>query len=126
MTSPEELLDFMSRRDCVIVAFIDHEAHSKQYSSFYRAALKFIEKDPFNEVGFGIVVGQTGIEFGVDHVPAIRAYLWNETLEYNGNVTWMSRDITKWIQENIQQISLYLSPPGINLFYCYLLQETYI
>ncbi|KAL7040409.1 hypothetical protein ACKWTF_000376 [Chironomus riparius] len=113
LTSPEELLDFMSSRDCVVVAFIDHEAHPKQYSSFYRAALKFIEKDPFSEVGFGIVLGQTGTEFGVDQVPAIRAYLWNETLEYNGNITWMSKDITKWIQENIQQVSLYLSPPGI-------------
>lgn len=113
INSPEDLLDFMSSRDCVIVAFIDYEAHSRHYNSFLRTSLKFIEKDPFNEIGFGMVLGETSVEFGVDRVPTIRAYLWNETIEYNGNISWTSREISKWIHQSIQQVTLYLSPPGI-------------
>lgn len=112
LTSPEHLLEMMTARDSVIVAFIDLQAHPRHYNVFYRTALKFLERDPFNEIGFGIVVGESSTEFGVEKVPAIRAYLWNETVEYSGNFTWTSRELIKWVHENIQQVSLHLSPPG--------------
>jgi hypothetical protein len=41
------------------------------------------------------VTGETSLAFGVDRVPAIRAYLWNETIEYFGNTSWSSREINK-------------------------------
>lgn len=113
ITTPDHLLELMTARDCVIVAFLDMESHSRNFKSFHRAALKFIERDPFDEVGFGIVVGRTVTNFGVDRIPTIRAYLWNETIEYTGNLTWTSREIMKWVQDHIQQVSLHLSPPGI-------------
>lgn len=112
LTTPDELMEMMSSRDCVIVAFLDVESYPRHYKSFQRTALKFLERDPFNEVGFGIVLGETSIDFGVNRIPAIRAYLWNETVEYDGNMTWSSREILHWIHEHVQQVAIHLSPPG--------------
>ncbi|KAG5674745.1 hypothetical protein PVAND_004696 [Polypedilum vanderplanki] len=115
VTTPDDLLELMTKHDCVIVAFIDIDTYPRHYSSFHRTALKFIERDPFNEVGFGIVLGESAVTFGVDRVPTLRAYLWNETIEYTGNHSWTSREIIKWINENIQQVSLRLAPPGVKV-----------
>lgn len=112
LTSPDDLLELMASKDALIVGFIDLEAHPLHYRSFYRSALKFLEKDPFNEIGFAVVTGETALSFGVDTVPAIRAYLWNETLEYFGNATWSSKEINRWVNEHLQQVSFNLSPPG--------------
>lgn len=104
LTAPEDLMEMMISRDCVIVAFLDLEANPRHYKSFQRTALKFLERDPFNEVGFGMVIGETADEFGVSDVPTLRAYLWNETIEYEGNTTWNSRDILSWVHKTIQQV----------------------
>lgn len=115
LDSPDDLLSLMTSKDAAIVAFIDMDIHQRHYKSFYQAAVKYIERDPFQEVGFGVVTGETALHFGIEQVPylGIRAYLWNETLEYNGNSTWNSREIIRWINEHFQQVSMYLSPPGI-------------
>lgn len=112
LISPDDLLKMMTSKDALIVAFIDLEANPRHYKSFYHAALKFLEKDPFNEIGFAVVTGETSLAFGVETVPSIRAYMWNETLEYFGNATWSSREINKWVNDHLQQVSLNLSPPG--------------
>lgn len=112
LTTPDDLLEMMTSKDAIVVAFIDLESHPRHYRSFYQAALKFLEKDPFNEVGFAVVTGETALSFGVDLVPSIRAYMWNETLEYFGNATWSSKEINKWVNEHLQQVSINLSPPG--------------
>lgn len=112
LTTPDELMEMMSSRDCVIVAFLDVETYPRHYKSFQRTTLKFLERDPFNEVGFGVVLGETATEFGVTRIPAIRAYLWNETVEYEGNATWASRELLQWIHDHIQQVAIHLSPPG--------------
>lgn len=104
LIEPEDLMDMMSSRDCVIVAFIDMESYPRHFKAFQRTALKFLERDPFNEVGFGMVIGETALEFGVNQVPTLRAYMWNETIEYDGNNTWNSRDIISWINKNVQQV----------------------
>lgn len=112
LTTPDELLETMASKDGMIVAFIDMQTHPRQYRSFYHAALKFLEKDPFNEIGYAVVTGETALSFGVEMGPSIRAYLWNETLEYSGNTSWSSKEINKWVNDHLQQVSLQLSPPG--------------
>lgn len=112
LNTPDDLLEMMTSKDAVIVSFVDLVYNAKQYSAFYQASLKFLEKDPFQEIGFAVVTGETAESFGVELVPTIRAYLWNETLEYNGNTSWTGKDINSWINKHLQQVSLYLSPPG--------------
>lgn len=64
----------------MVVAFLDMDANRKQYNRFYQTSLKWLEKDPFQEVAFGVVTGESSSAFGVEEVPAIRLYLWNETI----------------------------------------------
>lgn len=112
LSTPDDLLEMMTSKDAMVVAFIDLKTHPRHYQSFYHAALKFLERDPFNEIGFAVVTGESSLVFGVDIVPSIRAYLWNETIEYFGNATWTSKEINKWVNDHLQQVSLNLSPPG--------------
>lgn len=112
LTTPDDLLEMMTSKDAMVVAFIDLESHPRHYRSYYHAALKFLEKDPFNEIGFGVVTGESALSFGVELVPSIRAYLWNETIEYVGNATWSSKEINQWVNDHLQQVSINLSPPG--------------
>jgi hypothetical protein len=56
-------------------------AGSPGYYSFYTAALRFLEKDPQREIGFAVVTDkETGGQMGIDFTPALRIYMWNETL----------------------------------------------
>jgi hypothetical protein len=52
------------------------------YYTFYSAALKFLERDPYREIGFAVVtdVGTAEKTMMVDQVPAILLCMWNETL----------------------------------------------
>lgn len=111
-TDPDELLKEMSGKDAVIVAFIDLKKDKRQYRTFYQTSVKWLEKDPNQEVIFGVVTGSSGKNFGVDYTPTIRMFLWNETLEYSGNSSWTPVELNKWINEHIQQVSLWLAPPG--------------
>jgi hypothetical protein len=113
LSSPNDLLEIMTSKDAVMVAFLDIEKDKKQYNTFYKTSMKWLERDPFQEIGFGVVTGDLGRSFGVEDSPILRLYLWNETIEYYGNTSWTSKDITKWLGENLQQVSLWLSPPGI-------------
>lgn len=70
----------MTSNDAIVVAFVDVQIDKRQYKSFYQTAFKWLERDPFQEVGFGVVTGETAAAFGVELVPSIRMYLWNETL----------------------------------------------
>ena len=114
LETPDDLLELMSSKEALVVGFVDMKYHARDYKSFYNAALKFIEKDPFNEVGFAVVVGESSEKFGVDvsQLPICRMFLWNETLEYFGNSTWSSKEIGKWVNEHLHQVTFHLSPPG--------------
>ncbi|XP_053694216.1 thioredoxin domain-containing protein 11 [Sabethes cyaneus] len=112
LTGPGDLMSFMTGKDAVVVAFLDLKANSKQYSSFYQTSLKWLEKDPFQEVAFGIVTGESSNAFGVEEIPAIRLYLWNETIEFTGNDTWAQSEIVEWIGKHIQVVSMWIAPPG--------------
>lgn len=110
LVTPDDLLEQITSRDAVVVGFLDIHKHRRQFQSFYRSALKFIERDPFDEIGFSIVTGESANNFGVSQMPTVRAYMWNETIEYTGNFT--SKEIVRWVSEKLQQVSVYLSPSG--------------
>lgn len=112
MVGPGDLMSFMTGKDAVVVAFLDLDVNRKQYNRFYQTSLKWLEKDPFQEVAFGVVTGESSRAFGVEEVPAIRLYLWNETIEFSGNDSWAMPELTTWINKQIQVVSMWIAPPG--------------
>uniref|UniRef100_A0A182NU03 Thioredoxin domain-containing protein n=1 Tax=Anopheles dirus TaxID=7168 RepID=A0A182NU03_9DIPT len=110
--SPGDLMDHMTGKDAVIVAFLDVTNESKLYQRYYQASLKWLEKDPFQEVSFGVVTGQSSQLFGVETVPSIRLYLWNETIEYVGNQSWTPQELITWIHKQLHVVSMWITPPG--------------
>uniref|UniRef100_A0A8D8BVJ9 Thioredoxin domain-containing protein 11 n=1 Tax=Culex pipiens TaxID=7175 RepID=A0A8D8BVJ9_CULPI len=112
MTGPGDLMSFMTGKDAVVVAFLDADLDRRQYSRFYQTALKWLEKDPFQEVAFGVVTGESVDAFGVEEVPTIQLYLWNETIQYHGNTSWTTPEVTAWINKHIQVVSMWIAPPG--------------
>lgn len=118
ITTTEGLLDLMLIHDAVIVAFIDVNQHRKHYKIFYQTAVKWLERDPYQNVVFAIVTGETAQQFGVvdrDDNPFIRAYLWNGTIEYEPTSTtsWTQATLHQWVDAQSQQtVAQWLSPPG--------------
>ncbi|XP_053665338.1 uncharacterized protein LOC128714490 [Anopheles marshallii] len=110
--SPGDLMDHMTGKDAVLVVFLDVEKDSKLYQRYYQASLKWLEKDPFQEVSFGVVTGQSSKLFGVETVPSIRLYLWNETIEYEGNSPWTPQDLIGWVHKHLHVVSMWIAPPG--------------
>lgn len=110
LVTPDDLLEQITSRNAVVVGFMDVQKHLRQYQSFYRSALKFLERDPFDEIGFSIVTGESASNFGVTITPTVRAYMWNETIEYTGNFT--SREIVRWVSDKLHQVTLQISPQG--------------
>jgi hypothetical protein len=67
----------------VVVGCFDFAGNfgSPGYYSFYTTALKFLERDPYREVGFAVVTSMKMCShMGFDWSPALRIYMWNETL----------------------------------------------
>lgn len=113
ISKPDELLESMMNKDAVIIAFLDMQRDAMQYREFYRAAIKWLEKDPFQEVTWAVVTGDSCVTFGVEHtVPSVRMYLWNETLEYH-NSTWSKNTLNNWAMNKMHQVSSWITPPGI-------------
>ncbi|XP_050076813.1 thioredoxin domain-containing protein 11 [Anopheles maculipalpis] len=110
--SPGDLMDHMTGKDAVLVIFLDVAKHSKLYQRYYQASLKWLEKDPFQQVSFGVVTGQSSKLFGVDTVPSIRLYLWNETIEYDGTDPWKPQDLIAWVHKQLHVVSMWIAPPG--------------
>ncbi|GAB0095391.1 uncharacterized protein DMENIID0001_107720 [Sergentomyia squamirostris] len=112
INTPNDLLTMLSGHDAVVVAFVNMDSHQRFYQIFFQTAVKFLERDPMQDMRFSVVTGESAKEFGVDTVPSIRLYQWNETLEYF-NSTWTVPNITSWIVDHNQQVALWMSPPGI-------------
>uniref|UniRef100_A0A182TBY8 Thioredoxin domain-containing protein n=1 Tax=Anopheles maculatus TaxID=74869 RepID=A0A182TBY8_9DIPT len=110
--SPGDLMDHMTGKDAVLVAFLDVAKDSKLYQRYYQASLKWLDKDPFQEVSFGVVTGQSSKLFGVETVPSIRLYLWNETIEYDGTDPWKPQDLIAWVHKQLHVVSMWIAPPG--------------
>lgn len=65
----------------VLVGFVDPTLGSSDYGTFYTAALRFLERDPFREVAFLICTFVPDSYLYRDiSFPALQLYLWNETL----------------------------------------------
>uniref|UniRef100_A0A182JDZ8 Uncharacterized protein n=1 Tax=Anopheles atroparvus TaxID=41427 RepID=A0A182JDZ8_ANOAO len=111
-SNPSDLLDHMTGKDAVVVAFLQVANESKLYQRYYQASLKWLEKDPFQELSFAVVTGQSAKMFGVETVPSIRLYLWNETIEYVGNSSWKPQEMIAWINKHLHVASMWLAPPG--------------
>lgn len=79
VSATEELLDLMMVHDAVVVGFLDVNAQPNNYRAFYQTAVKWLEKDPYQNVGFALVTGASASNFGVEN-PIIRTYLWNGTM----------------------------------------------
>lgn len=75
-----QLYMFSCQQQAVVVIFLNVDNNQKQYSRFYQTSVKWLEKDPLQEVAFGVVTGESSKAFGVEELPAIRLYLWNETI----------------------------------------------
>lgn len=58
-----------------------------------------------------VVTGESMNAFGVEQEPSLRFYLWNRTIEYENEV-WKSSLIHKWIIQNKQQVTTWLTLPG--------------
>lgn len=136
LTSAEDLLTTMSSHDvsigiyvaliynagmlksiffiqAVVVAFVDMEKNKTHYRKFYEQTIKWLDRDPYQDVAYGVVTGATAKSFGVEELPTIRIYSWNETLEYSGNSSaWSHDDLNRFVIENVQIISFWISPPG--------------
>lgn len=108
---PEQLLELIHEYDAVITLFVNVETSITFYNIFYQAAMKWLEKDPQGDVAFAIVTGDAMFNFGVEREPTLRLYLWNQTIEYEDEV-WRASLIHRWIIENKQQVTHWLSPPG--------------
>lgn len=111
-TTPDNLLAATVGCDAVVVAYVNVDTHKSQYLNFFKTTVRWLERDPYQEISFGVVTGESAILFGVTELPTIRMYLWNETIEYTGNSSWTQVAINSWIVEHIQQVSLWLAPPG--------------
>lgn len=79
-SNPDELLTVMASNDAIVVSFVDLLVHRSYFTNFYKTAVKWIEKDPNQEVVFGVVTGDAMKQFGVEGKPVVRMYLWNDTI----------------------------------------------
>nr|XP_022917657.1 thioredoxin domain-containing protein 11 [Onthophagus taurus]XP_022917658.1 thioredoxin domain-containing protein 11 [Onthophagus taurus] len=123
-----DFLTFRTKYDVVILAnldvMVDLNRRNVDYEIFYSTALRFLEKDPFREVGFGIKTEKPGFK------KKLTIYTSNETFSYfepnwttNGLITWLSEKIhklTSWASPHGQKstlLSKYLQPgPALILF----------
>lgn len=111
INKPEDLLAIIHNHDAVVTLFVNMETSYTFYNIFHQTAIKWLEKDPQGDVAFAVVTGKAVNSFGVEREPSLRLYLWNRTIEYEDDV-WKASLIHKWLIQNKQQITHWLSPPG--------------
>ncbi|GLH10697.1 Protein disulfide-isomerase [Gryllus bimaculatus] len=113
---PHDLVDLMASHDAVVVGLFHFSGNigSPGFHTFYSTSLKFLERDPLREVGFGVVTNEVAAaHFGIFELPAVRLYMWNETLEYSQSADYSVDALTKWMSHNVHQVSVWVSPPGV-------------
>lgn len=111
--TPAERLEQSHKYDAVAVLFVDMATNRTSYDTFYRTALKWLEHDPYGDVGFMAVIGKPAIaKFEIDNTPLVRLYLWNDTLDFIGEKPWKIEVLHDWIHGKLQKASRWLSPPG--------------
>lgn len=116
ITSHTDLFNLMTTHDAVVVGYFNFLGNlgGPGYYTFYSAALKFLERDPYREIGFAVVTDiGTAKKMMVDDIPTVRLYMWNETLQYSQLYDYTPDSLVKWISGNAHQVSVWVSPPGV-------------
>lgn len=80
ITALDDLFMLMNTHNIVVLAILNMKRDQRHYKAFYQASLKYLETDPYREIGFAICTGESSKIFGARDQPKIRIYLWNETL----------------------------------------------
>lgn len=112
LNDPEDLLQTMTGHDAIVVAFLDLQQDPFEWNVFYEAAVKWMHRDPFQDIRFSVVTGESRSKFGVDSGgPVLRMYLWNETVEYE-NRTWTVSGIESWAMQTVHRVALWITPSG--------------
>ncbi|XP_049854183.1 thioredoxin domain-containing protein 11 isoform X2 [Schistocerca gregaria] len=113
---PNDLQDLLAHHDAVVVGYFNFLGclGAPGYHTFYMTALKYLEHDSQREVAFAVVTNANAAAvLGVEILPAVSLHLWNETKEYPRDAEFSSEMLMKWILDNIHQVSVWLSPPGV-------------
>ncbi|GJQ80005.1 hypothetical protein Trydic_g9478 [Trypoxylus dichotomus] len=91
--------------DAVVVANINAGPGSLDYAVFYSAALRHLEKDPFQEVIFAV-----NTDYNND-AQKLSLYTWNNTIIYLDEI-WTVDHLLNWIHKNSIQVTIWASPTG--------------
>lgn len=112
LTDPDDLLSTLTSNDAIVVAFLDLQRDQKEWNVFYETAVRWMYRDPFQDIRFSVVTGESRSKFGVDAgEPVLRMYLWNETIEYD-NKSWTTTTIENWVTKTVHRVTLWMSPSG--------------
>lgn len=60
----------------MVVGEVTASPGSRDYSVFYNTALRFIEKDPVQNIAFSVKT----VPMSADYRPRLRIYMWNDTV----------------------------------------------
>lgn len=78
--SVDDLLRLTTSNTAVVLALLDVMNNQTNYRTYYQTALKHLEIDPTRQMAFAVCTGHSAKQFGVNSMPKLRMYLWNETL----------------------------------------------
>ncbi|XP_037916516.1 thioredoxin domain-containing protein 11 isoform X5 [Hermetia illucens] len=97
----------------VVVGFFSlPELRQSDFFIFVQSAIKWLEKDPYQDVQFAVVTGESCREFDIVQTPAVKLYNWNETLDMELTDRWSVDNITKWLKDRLNSITTWIHPPG--------------
>lgn len=126
----DSLLRLMMSHEGVVVAFLenpDDEDSRRRYDVFYATAVKWLERDPFQEIVFAVVTGASVRSFVRSAEPLVRFYQWKGTIEYpDDNVTtasgtapaannavWTQARLHNWlVKQQTKKVTAWLQSPG--------------
>ncbi|KAL0278669.1 UNVERIFIED_CONTAM: hypothetical protein PYX00_000422 [Menopon gallinae] len=114
--SPLDIAALIAQHDVVIVGSFSFSGNlgGPGYYTFYSAAIKMLEKDPYNDIAFAVTTDrETATSIDIEVIPSIHLYLWNETYEYPTDAHYSDESLVKWIWTKIHQPVFWISPPGV-------------
>lgn len=111
LTSEAEVHGLLASYDAVIVGCVNALPGSLDYAVLYTASLRFLERDPFQEVAFAVLTGLNTRCFDAAS-PSLTLHMWNETLWYPSDGEWRPDALLMWILKNMHQVSMWISPTG--------------
>ncbi|KAF5283521.1 hypothetical protein FQA39_LY17336 [Lamprigera yunnana] len=104
----EEINNLLIYYDAVVSGCVDVSPGSYDFLVFYNTALRFLEKDPLQEIIFALI---TDSQYCNGNVPSLGLHMWNETLLYVDD-KWKSNELLNWILTHLHQINMWITPMG--------------